>query len=230
MTIGANRNVARGQAVAIGLFRPPDPDELDNTGEEPRPTIEDVRGFMLRGDRDDFVSIDLPHYCRRIAQTTGNAARRPMTHVVAWGHQRGLVRLYSTADVRAVCQAHATLLATGSEHVTQLEEWRYKVQARDGSKPLTVRHVEKADRNRLLGLAEGLGLSLRTAGAVAVVFGLVDAPNLPGELPELLKSEVRAFLDAVRRRALIARDLAERAQQSPAPVRQLSWSEVIRED
>lgn len=223
------KNTTAGQAVPVGSFRPPDPDELDDT-REPPPTIDDVRGFSLRGEWNDVISVNLPLYCRRAAKTIGNAARRPMSHVVAWGHQRGLVRLYASADVRAVTQAQATLLAMGSEHVAQVEEWRYKVQARDGSKALTVRFVEKSERNRLLGLAEGLGLSLRTAGAVAVIFGLVDAPKLSGDLPDLLKSEVRAFLEAVRRRAHIARDLADRAEQNPAPARQLSWSEVTGEE
>jgi hypothetical protein len=207
------------RAVSIGTF-------VDE-----RPTIEEVRQFTPKGERDDIVSIDLPHYCRRASKIIGNAARRSMSDVLAWGFQRGLARLRDVDAVRAVCRDHATLLATGSDHVTQIEEWRYRVQARDGgSKPFNIRHVDKSDRNRLLGLAESLGLSQRTAGAVTVIFGFVDAPKLPGELPELLQSEVRAFLSAVVRRALIARDLAERATQNPAKVQQLRYSEVVGDE
>ena len=193
------------------------------------PDIGDIRSFTPKGERDDIATTDLPLYCRRALETLGHEAQRPPSHVAVWALRRGLRRLRDVGDVRTICDARARLLAAGSEHIVQLDDWHYKVQARDGSKRLTLRMVEKHDRGRLLGLAAGMGLSQSTLGAIAIVFGLADAP-LPGELPDKLTIEVRAFCDALRSRAAIARDVAARAAENPAEVRQRPWAEIVGED
>jgi hypothetical protein len=222
----------KDEPVSLTKFRPVDADErwiLGPDDDEPTPTLLDIRRFVPNGDRDSIVTADLPRDVRRALKTVGDDAERPMSHLCVWSLERGCRRLGSLSDVGTVSDAQAALRAANSVHVAQLENWSYRVQAREGSQPLTVRHVGKTERNRLLGIAEGLGLSQSRAAAIAVVLGLADAPSLPADLSDLLAGEVRAFLVALRRQADGARDLIQLlAAKKPAVARQRSWSDLVR--
>jgi hypothetical protein len=141
-----------------------------------------------------------------------------------------LDRLQARTDVRTVCDALATLHTLGSNDLSLLEDWPFKVYSRDSSNRLAIRRISKRDIGRLADLSSGLGLSMQTAGTIAILCGLVDAPALPGDLPGELAPEVSAFLEAVRHRAVIAHELVARAIKHPARVQRLSWNVISGDD
>lgn len=199
---------------------------------EPPPTVAQIAEFKPTGDPDDVITVELPIYVRHSLETVARAAgmRARFAQVGAWALDRGSVRLESAdyfPDVNVLREARARLLALGSEQIIQLDQWHYRVQAREGSRRHTLRRIGKDARKALMALANDLGLSVSTTGALAMICGLVDAPELPGDRPDLLATEILAFREAARTRALVAQDIVERAGKHPARVRQLSWAAVM---
>jgi hypothetical protein len=221
-------NADEDRSMSMGIFVPPDVDD------EPPPTLDDLAKFKPEGAYEDRLPLTVAKWIKRATETLANAAstarwKVSMNAVAVWALKRGLVRLMGIEEVQEVCKAREALLAAGSEGIMQLDRWPYQISAQDeGTERLFLRSITRADAGRCAEYARGLGLSTSTFGALALMAGLVDAP-LPGELPELLVTELRAFRRRLQKRAVLAVDLRRRAPASPQTERRTKWRDVMED-
>jgi hypothetical protein len=210
-----------------GNFAPEyQPDSID----EPRPTLAAVKAFVVKKapveERDaDRLNLKVPKLIHDAIDTLGRRARVPENTAALWAVGRGLVRVASLPDVKAVLQARQAIADAGADDGQH--EWTYT--AGSGTRErLDIRHVGNQNKGRYMALKRGLQLQAAPLGTVVLMAGLVDAPISAGH-SEPMRLELLEFQRQLKLQVRIVRSILSDLELRPVSMRenQLSWSQAL---
>jgi hypothetical protein len=97
-------------------------------------------------------------------------------------------------------------------------EWPYTLRGCGAKDKIDLRCVGKFHTARVHRLKDALGLSLRSTAGLCILFGIVDLDCLRGAIGRQASEQAREFLNELEQRVVLARALARRASDDPAPV------------
>lgn len=185
---------------------------------DPRHVVAWLRAFEPPELRPDVPSLStaLPGYLKQAVSMVKAETRCTVLAFTATGLlHRGVEWLEAQTEVADITQARSSVESAGWS--TDPLDWQFPLRGCGPRDHIELRRVGRFHANRVHRLKDVLGLSLRVAGGLCILFGVVDL-NLRGAAGRHASDQARAFLGELESRVVLARDLAARALADPAPL------------
>lgn len=179
-----------------------------------RPTIDMLRRFVPRGEKDSFLTVALPPYAWHSIESLVSLAggHTSVTSAAFWLVSLGLPKLHALEDVQKICEVRAAFRQTDHPDTVRLDGWTFKVR---GPRH-TYRRAEPGDVVECERLVKDLGLSKPTVAGLAALYGLVAAP-LPAQsdTPRRILLQLELFAEELRDQASEAAHVQRTAKVQP---------------
>jgi hypothetical protein len=162
------------------------------------------------------MSVALPGYLKQgVAHVGTETGCGVLAYTATGALHRGVDWLRTQAEVSAMERARHQIKRAGWS--TAPLDWTYPLQGCGNRDHIELRRVGKVHSARVHRLKDAFGVSLRVAGGLCILFGIVDL-NLRGAIGRQASEQARDFLAQLESRVVLAKDLAGRAMRDPAPI------------
>ena len=185
---------------------------------DPVDLVKALREFRPKGDRQDHINVKVQPYIWHSLEIVAHAARRSATYAALWALAEGSERLETLQAVRQIRAARMVVVRLGSDDSVALDEWGYKMTIRGSAKSHHLRNMLPDDIGRCRGLADELGIEVSTIYSLAILTALIGA-QLPDPFSGWIETELGEFTEALRRRARLATEMAQKATKAPRVAR-----------